>query len=483
MYAVYARQSVDKKDSLSIEGQIEQCKKFAGENVRVFKDKGFSGKNTNRPAFKELMEKVSEGEVKKIFVYKVDRISRSISDFGRIWETLEKNGVEFQSVTEQFDTSTPIGRAMLNIVMTFAQLERETTADRVKDNYIHRFVNGAWPGGPAPYGFDLSKIITEDGKRVSALTANDEKSEIVKMIFELYANEGTSLRSLADKLSKDGIHGPKREAWDNVTLSRLLHSPVYVKADKEVYWYYMSLGLDIQSKMSEFDGVHACNIIGQRDRSRNKYNSLKNQKLAMSNHPGIVDSELWLKVQDKLSCNKQISLQNAGKYSWLTGLIKCKNCGYAIKINNSKSEDKLHLICSGRSNLKICDAGITVDIRELENRVEEELVRIIGECKVEDDASLDSEKSALVLEIEQKIERLVAALAESSSVSATYISKQIEKLHKEREKIAMPGKKRGSDFTNINFAQMSFEDKKLIASQFIDKIMLIEDSAEILWKI
>ena len=135
MDAIYARQSIDKKDSLSIEGQIEYCRRYAGEGALVFQDKGFSGKNTKRPAFMELMQAVEAGQIQKILVYRLDRFSRSIADFSRLWEILQQYGVEFQSVTEQFDTSSPMGRAMLNIVLVFAQLERETTAERVKDNY------------------------------------------------------------------------------------------------------------------------------------------------------------------------------------------------------------------------------------------------------------------------------------------------------------------------------------------------------------
>ena len=162
--AIYARQSVDKKDSLSVEGQIDLCRKFVGEEAVVYEDRGFSGKNIRRPAFLELMQAVESGQIQKICVYRLDRFSRSIADFSRIWETLEQNGVEFVSVTENFDTSSPMGRAMLNIVLVFAQLERETIAERVRDNYRHRFVLGAWPGGPAPYGFDLTKI-DENGRR------------------------------------------------------------------------------------------------------------------------------------------------------------------------------------------------------------------------------------------------------------------------------------------------------------------------------
>lgn len=157
MDAIYARQSVDKKDSLSIEGQIALCRRYAAPDALIFEDRGFSGKNTKRPAFTELMRAVEDRRVGRIVVYRLDRFSRSLADFSALWETLQKNGVAFQSVTEQFDTSGPMGRAMLHIVMTFAQLERETTAARVRDNYRHRVSLGAWPGGPAPYGFALVK--------------------------------------------------------------------------------------------------------------------------------------------------------------------------------------------------------------------------------------------------------------------------------------------------------------------------------------
>ena len=243
MDAIYARQSIDKKGSLSIEGQIELCRKFTVDDALVFSDKGFSGKNTKRPAFGELMEAVEAGRVKKIVVYRLDRFSRSLADFSQIWELLRKNDVEFLSVNEQFDTSSPMGRAMLNIVMTFAQLERETTAERVRDNYHHRVSLGAWPGGPAPYGYALSKAEL-DGRKVSSLIA-DENAKTVLRIFEEYVRSETSLRALAKTLTEQGIHGPKREAWDNVTLSRILRNPVYVQADEAVYCYYLAQGIQI----------------------------------------------------------------------------------------------------------------------------------------------------------------------------------------------------------------------------------------------
>ncbi|MCM1148469.1 MAG: recombinase family protein [Butyricicoccus sp.] len=481
MDAIYARQSIDKKDSLSIEGQIEYCRKYANENYRVFQDKGFSGKNTKRPAFTELMQAVEAGQIKKVYVYRLDRFSRSIADFSRLWEVFQKYGVEFLSVTENFDTSSPIGRAMLNIVLVFAQLERETTAERVKDNYIHRFSLGAWPGGPAPYGFDLIKV-TDNERRVSSLRANGQAS-IVRKIFEEYARPEVSLRSIARDLTAQGIHGPKREAWDNVTLSRLLHSPLYVCADEDVYLHYLAMGMQIQQPLEAFDGVHACNVIGRRDRSRNKYNSLEGQQLTVANHGGIIDSGLWLRVQEKLAKNPQISHANAGKYSWLTGLMKCNKCGYAVKINYSKPDKRFYLICSGRSNLANCDAAIHIDLRELEQQIAAQIKDVLSDCPAEDIGTDNQEISEALLAVEQKIERLVNALAESSEISAVYISRQIDKLHKQRETLLTQSTAPAPCSKRLDFDAASFEEKKLIASEFIERILLEDNRVNIIWKI
>ena len=114
MDAIYARQSVDKADSLSIQGQIDLCRREMSPEYQVYEDKGYSGNNTDRPAFQRLMADVEQGLIRKIVVYRLDRFSRSIADFGRLWEILKRHNVEFISINETFDTSTPMGRAMLN---------------------------------------------------------------------------------------------------------------------------------------------------------------------------------------------------------------------------------------------------------------------------------------------------------------------------------------------------------------------------------
>ena len=136
MNAIYARQSVDRADSISIESQIEFCQyEMRGEQYKVYADRGYSGKNTDRPAFAEMMNDIENGVIGKVVVYKLDRISRSILDFSNMMEQFGTHKVEFVSTTEKFDTSSPMGRAMLNICIVFAQLERETIQKRVADAY------------------------------------------------------------------------------------------------------------------------------------------------------------------------------------------------------------------------------------------------------------------------------------------------------------------------------------------------------------
>ena len=485
MEAIYTRQSIDKKDSVSIETQIEYCRRYTDGDPQVFRDKGFSGKNTNRPAFQHLMDAVKTGQISKIIVYRLDRFSRSIADFSQIWNTLEQHGVEFQSVTENFDTSSPMGRAMLNIVLVFAQLERETTAERVKDNYAHRFALGAWPGGPAPYGYSLTKITDPSGRLASSLTAN-EHSAVVSRIFELYANEEISLRALAKILNGEGIPGPKRKFWDNVTLSRILHSPLYVQATEDVFWWYLSKGLQPKQDAEAFDGAHACNVIGKRDRSRGKYQDLKDQYFSLSNHPGFIPAGLWLRCQEKLEQNKQLPNRSSGKHSWLTGLLKCGGCGYAIKIIADSSSGRRYLICSGRANMASCTENIKINLDELEAAVTDKLREFLDQCPGDELSPAGHTAAQEIPQIDVKIGRLVNALAESSAVSVPYINAQIEKLHRRREQLSKelqsdPGK--GGQTVRINFDHAAFEEKKIIAREFIEKILLKENSADVIWKI
>ena len=343
MIAIYTRQSIDKKDSISIETQIEFCKHEAfNEDIKVYQDKGYSGKNTNRPAFEQLMADIDSGLITKVVVYRLDRISRSIVDFADFINTLEEKKVSFVSATEKFDTGTPMGRAMLYIIIVFAQLERETIALRLKDNYYERVKRGALGGGPAPYGFDIEKT-TLNGKKISILKPNNN-IENVKLMFKKYSEPGTTLADVQRMILSKGIYTASGKSWDNAKIATILKSPSYVKADASIYNYYRIKGAEVANDVSEFNGVNACVLVGKREANSRKYSDVTNHVLAIAAHEGVIDSSTFLYVQDKLSQNKQIKNLHKGKYSWLTGYVKCAGCGYAMCVRKGNTKEGIIMI-------------------------------------------------------------------------------------------------------------------------------------------
>jgi DNA invertase Pin-like site-specific DNA recombinase len=490
MYAIYARQSVEKIDSISIETQIDMCKKECGiEATKVYSDRGFSGKNTNRPKFEQLMRDVSNGLISKVIVYRLDRFSRSIADFGQAWAVFQEHGVEFVSINEKFDTSSPMGRAMLHIIMVFAQLERETIAERVKDNYYSRIKQGNWPGGHAPLGFDNGKTKNENGQNVPTLIANSD-IEIAKRIFYEYSQDNVSLGMIAKELSEEGIRGMGRKSWDNVAISRILHNPVYVQATADVYQYYKSKGVIFSNTVDYYTGETSAHVVGKRKASDRKYTKLENHVVSLTNFPGVIPSDIWLKCQYKLDNNKQVKNTGKGSLTWLSGYIKCGKCGYALSIR--KYNDYLYLHCSGRSNLHICEVDkFSMSVKDLEYAVQKELEITIKECTLNKETCIPTpseNKQKIELEkLDQKIEKLISSLTEASEVTMKYINSEIEKLDKKRNELlsnlTSPKTEAPNKFKDVVFENLNFDEKKLVLSQFIEKIMVFDDEIEIVWKV
>ena len=237
LIAVYARQSVDRADSISIEQQIELCMYEArGEETRTYIDRGFSGKNTNRPRFTQMISDIREGMISRVVVYKLDRISRSILDFSNMMELFGRYGVEFVSATEKFDTSSPMGNAMLNICIVFAQLERETIQKRVTDAYHSRSEKSFYMGGAVPYGFRKVPAVI-DGINTSMYETVDEEADTLKLIFDMYSHAEISYGDIARKLNDLGIK-KRGSAWVRQRIRDIVLNPVYVKADAAVYGFF-----------------------------------------------------------------------------------------------------------------------------------------------------------------------------------------------------------------------------------------------------
>ena len=492
MTAVYARQSVDKKDSISIETQIEACKRCCDRELRVYSDKGWSGKNLDRPQFQQMMRDVSSGEITKIIVYKLDRISRSLNDFSNLMETFRKYGVEFASTVETFDTSTPIGRAMLGIIMVFAELERENILLRVRDNYYARGEKGLYLGGVPLYGFD--KIPTRlDGIKTSVLVPNSDMGT-VEYIFSAYRESGCSLGDIVRALNEREVPSPAGTLWDSSKLSRLLRSPVYVRADMEVYRYFKEKGARISNPAADFTGERGCFLYGKRGANERKYTNVHDHVLSLGLHEGVITAEQWLDVQRKLDGNTQVKKGRSGTYSWLTGLLKCGKCGYAMRVMGGR-----YFYCSGKANHSVCE-GISgkPEIAAVERAVYSELVKKFGEIRGlhpngKPQSTPKANKLKMQLEtLNSQIDNLVDKITQTTEAIGKVLEERLGKLISERDSIQseldkLGGSKPRQSYEEViplldRFAEMPVSVQRQIAGEFIGKVLLWEDRVEIQWK-
>jgi DNA invertase Pin-like site-specific DNA recombinase len=156
-----------------------------------YDDGGFSGGNTNRPALKRLLADVEDGRIDVVVVYKIDRLSRSLTDFAQMVDLFDAHGVTFVSVTQQFSTTTSMGRLTLNILLSFAQFEREVTGERIRDKISASKAKGMWMGGTPPLGYDV---------RDRKLVVNESVAALVRDIFARYAETGSAAQLVRELL-------------------------------------------------------------------------------------------------------------------------------------------------------------------------------------------------------------------------------------------------------------------------------------------
>ena len=185
--AIYTRVSTDnqaEKEFSSCEAQEQKMKSFiASQNnwqvFKIYNDAGFSGATLQRPALQELLSDLKKEKIDVVLVYKIDRLTRSPKDFYQLIEFFEQAKIDFISITERFDTSTPAGRLLRNIMLTFSQFERELTSERTKDKMLERAIKGLCNGGFTPYGYS---------RQEKKLVINKKEAEEIKSIFACSKN-------------------------------------------------------------------------------------------------------------------------------------------------------------------------------------------------------------------------------------------------------------------------------------------------------
>src|SRR5215813_13731482 len=204
--AIYTRKSSEEgleQDFNSLDAQRESCEAFIRSQKHegwvclseMYDDGGISGATMERPSLKRLLADIDAGRIDAVVVYKVDRLTRSLGDFAKIVEVFDRQAVSFVSVTQQFNTTTSMGRLTLNMLLSFAQFEREVTGERIRDKIVASKKKGIWMGGLPPLGYDV-----KDRK----LVINEREAETVRHIFRRYAAVGSVL-ALKEELDRDRV--------------------------------------------------------------------------------------------------------------------------------------------------------------------------------------------------------------------------------------------------------------------------------------
>ena len=464
--AIYSRKSKFTGKGESIGNQIELCKEYIQthyteipqDHILVYEDEGFSGGNLNRPDLKKMMEAARQRRFKAIIVYRLDRISRNISDFSSLIEELSRLDIAFISIREQFDTGTPMGRAMMYIASVFSQLERETIAERIRDNMHELAKTGRWLGGTTPTGYASESVqkVTIDGKAKKAckLKLIPEEAEIVRLIYSLYI-EHDSLTFVEAELIKRGLKTKNNKLFTRFSIKSILQNPVYMIADVNAYNFFVKENADLNSAKDEFDSVHGMMVYNRTRQEKGTavtYLPPDEWIAAVGLHPGIIPGKTWISVQDSLNRNKCKAYRKPrNNEALLTGLLYCA-CGSRMypKISKRKTADGKPIytyVCKlkERSKRTLCNSknanGNTLDMAVIEqiklleddkgsfiDQLEQSRKFYTGNREAYNDqlASIQEEKA----EVERKIDGLVDSIAElGDSAAKNRVAKRIEQLN------------------------------------------------------
>ncbi|MEX0362661.1 MAG: recombinase family protein [Allomuricauda sp.] len=321
--AIYTRKSISEGLDQEV-NSLDAQREFAEAYIRSqesegwialpkkYDDGGYSGASLDRPGLKQLLDDISSGLVDCVVVYKVDRISRSLADFARLMEFFDENNVTFVSVTQQFNTTTSMGRLTLNVLLSFAQFEREMIAERTRDKVGASRAKGLWTGGIPPLGYDIC-----DGG--GALVVNQDEARRVRQIYELYL-ELESISAVVKELRRKGWRMKKwtNRKGDSSGGSNFSKSGMHTILRNRLYLGKVRFGDE------EFDGVHK----------------------------PIIGMALFQKVQDLLARNDKTKGPTKNKHSaLLKGLLKCGCCGTALSPSRVKKGSRIYryYVCSNAS--------------------------------------------------------------------------------------------------------------------------------------
>lgn len=447
---IYARKSIFSDKSDSIDTQIGMCKEYSNShypdaNIFIYSDEGYTGANTERPGYNSLMNDILNNRLDVLICYKIDRISRNVLDFSKTFNELQNCKVEFVSIKEQIDTSTPLGRAMMYICSVFAQMERETIAERVADNMIALAKDGKWAGGVAPLGYTIVKREL-NGKKHSVLEIDNENADYVNMLFDKFLN-APSLMNLETTFKKNNIRTKSNNFFSSSQIHRILSTPFYAPNTSKIYDYFAQKGCIMACEREKFDGKHGVMVYGRTSGGKKKKHTLNPPEkwtVCVGLHESIMNDEKWLMVQERFGKNK---IDKTRKYEIgiLKGILRCKcGCLMRTKYKHDKEYDIVyqHYFCNKRirEGKDSCDTPminlVSVDATFMEFlsqlSLDKNLLKTYMDKSNENakqDIKTEKDIKKEIANINKKITNLTTALQDSyGSAASKYIIKEIDQL-------------------------------------------------------
>jgi len=505
---IYSRKSKFTGKGESIENQIEMCRQYirlhfgdkAADTALVYEDEGYSGGTLERPQFQKMMADAKTRPFQAIVVYRLDRISRNIGDFAKLIEDLNHRKIDFVSIKEQFDTSSSMGRAMMYISSVFSQLERETIAERIRDNMHELSKTGRWLGGTTPTGYvsESTTTVTIDGKAKKAckLRVLPEEAELVKQIFDKFLETG-SLTKTETYLLQNAQTTKRGNQFTRFAIKAILSNPVYMIADQAAYEYLTANHVDLFSEESDFDGKHgimAYNRTLQQPGRAHQIKPMDEWIVAVGKHEGIIDGSTWVNTQKILENNRSKSYRKPrSNVALLSGILFCGNCGDYMRPKltkrlNAKGEQVYTYLCStkerGRGqvcSMKNCsgnslDAAIIEQIKLLGEK-DSDFIKHLQQSKkafLGNREGYDVQIQKLQTEIasnEEEIKGLVMGLGKAAGTPAEdYIMQQIGEVHEKNEE----QKQRLTELQNLTsshaLADIEFDLLAQLLSTFRDTV-------------
>ena len=452
---IYSRKSKWTGRGESVENQIAMCRDYIQYNIEgasqaeitVFEDEGYSGKNTNRPQFQKMMQEIKKGGCDYLVCYKLDRLGRNIADLANLVETLNKLNVSFLSIKERFDTSTPIGKAMLYFAGVLAQMEREQIAERVRDNMIMLAKKGRWLGGNTPLGFRAESeekvVINGRNKKSFRLVVDEEEMKTVRFIFEEYLKQ-QSLMGIVRYFLNHDIETKRGNEYTTTAIRDILTNPVYCRADREAYRYFWNLGCQVCMEEEEADGKYGLIAYAKTSscQYKNKGNAPEKWIVAKGKHSGIISGKDFSKIQNLLARNSskgEAWHKTQNQIALLSGILHC-SCGHLMRPKyyssqqvTKQGERKFSYLCP----YKDVTHGEKCSVSNVQGNTLDELV-----CR--EVLRYTEENSNIHQMLQQAIER-IEDTKEEKVTSKDLLEREIQKRKKEVQNLISTLAKSGGD--------------------------------------